>query len=89
MEPIKLTEEELTKFADIQAKNNAIANQLGSLELTKLQVENRRAEILVFLNELREEETVFGKELSEKYGDGSIDLQTGEFLPAPAPETAE
>ena len=89
MEPIKLTEEELTKFADIQAKNNAIVNQLGSLELTKLQVENHRAEILVFLNELREEETVFGKELSEKYGDGSIDLQTGEFLPAPSPETAE
>jgi hypothetical protein len=89
MEPIKLTEEELTKFAEIQAKNNAVVNQLGNLELTKLQVENRRVEILNFLNELREEETTFGKELSEKYGDGNIDLQNGEFIPAPALETAE
>ncbi len=89
MEPIKLTEEELTKFAEIQAKNNAVVNQLGNLELTKLQVENRRVEILNFLNELREEENEFGKELTEKYGEGSIDLQTGEFLPTPALESAE
>lgn len=89
MEPIKLTEEELTKFAEIQAKNNAVVNQLGNLELTKLQVENRRVEILNFLNELREEENGFGKELTEKYGEGSIDLQTGEFLPTPTLETAE
>lgn len=89
MEPIKLTEEELNKFAEIQAKNNAVVNQLGNLELTKLQVENRRVEILNFLNELREEENEFGKELTEKYGEGSIDLQTGEFLPTPALETAE
>ena len=89
MEPIKLTEEELTKFAEIQAKNNAVVNQLGNLELTKLQVENRRVEILNFLNELREEENEFGKELTEKYGEGSINLQTGEFLPTPVLETAE
>ncbi len=89
MEPIKLTEEELNKFAEIQAKNNAVVNQLGNLELTKLQVENRRVEILNFLNELREEENEFGKELTEKYGEGSIDLQTGEFLPTPVLETAE
>ena len=89
MEPIKLTEEELTKFAEIQAKNNAVVNQLGNLELTKLQVENRRVEILNFLSELRGEENEFGKELTEKYGEGSIDLQTGEFLPTPALEIAE
>ena len=89
MEPIKLTEEELSKFAEIQTKNNVVVNQLGNLELTKLQVENRRVEILNFLNELREEENEFGKELTEKYGEGSIDLQTGEFLPTPALETAE
>ena len=89
MEPIKLTEEELNKFAEIQAKNNAVVDQLGNLELTKLQVENRRVEILKYLSDLREEETVFGKELSSKYGDGSIDLQNGEFIPAPALETAE
>jgi|688.fasta_scaffold235726_2 hypothetical protein len=89
MEPIKLTEEELTKFAQIQAKNNAVVTQLGNLELTKLQVENRRVEILNFLSELREEENEFGKELSAKYGDGSIDLQSGEFIPAPVLESAE
>jgi hypothetical protein len=89
MEPIKLTEEELNKFVEIQAKNNVVVNQLGNLELTKLQVENRRVEILNFLSALREEETAFGKELSEKYGEGSIDLQNGEFIPILATETNE
>ena len=36
--------------------------------------------------ELKEEEQTFGKELSDKYGNGSIDLEKGEFIPGPAAE---
>jgi hypothetical protein len=86
MEPIKMTTEEIEKFQSIQQKNNLVVNELGAIELAKLQIERRRTEALNFLTSLREEEQTFGKELSEKYGDGSIDLEKGEFLPAPSAE---
>ena len=82
MEPIKMTTEEIEKFQSIQQRNNLVVNELGTIELAKLQIERRREEALSFLSSLREEEQTFGKELSDKYGDGSIDLEKGEFLPA-------
>jgi hypothetical protein len=86
MENTKLTAEELEKLQDIQQRNVAIANELGNLEITKLQVEARKAEILKFYNELKEEEQTLGKELSDKYGVGTINMEAGEFIPASAGE---
>jgi hypothetical protein len=86
MENTKLTVEEIEKLQEIQQKNAAVASELGNLEITKLQVEARKAEIVDFFNKLKEEEQSFGKELSEKYGNGSIDLEKGEFIPAPSAE---
>jgi hypothetical protein len=86
MENTKLTIEEVEKLQEIQQKNAAVATELGNLEITKLQVEARKAEVVEFFNKLKEEEQAFGKELSEKYGNGSIDLEKGEFIPAPSAE---
>jgi hypothetical protein len=86
MENSKLTIEEVEKLQEIQQKNAAVASELGNLEITKLQVEARKAEVVEFFNKLKEEEQAFGKELSEKYGNGSIDLEKGEFIPAPSAE---
>ena len=86
MENTKLTVEEIEKLQEIQQKNAAVASELGNLEITKLQVEARKAEVVEFFNKLKEEEQAFGKELSEKYGNGSIDLEKGEFIPAPSAE---
>jgi hypothetical protein len=80
MENTKLTIEEVEKLQEIQQKNAAVANELGNLEVTKLQIEARRVEIIEYFNNLKTEEQTFGKELSEKYGNGSIDLEKGEFI---------
>ena len=86
MENTKLTPEEVAKLQEIQQKNAVIVSELGNLEITKLQMESRRANAIEFLNSLREEEQTFGKELSDKYGNGSIDLENGEFIPTPTAE---
>jgi len=86
MENTKLTAEEIGKLQEIQQKNAAVVSELGNLEITKLQVEARKAEVVEFFNKLKEEEQAFGKELSEKYGNGSIDLEQGEFIPTPSAE---
>jgi hypothetical protein len=80
MENTKLTIEEVEKLQEIQQKNAAVANELGNLEVTKLQIEARRNEIIEYFNNLKTEEQALGKELSDKYGNGSIDLEKGEFI---------
>jgi hypothetical protein len=84
MENTKLTIEEVEKLTKIQQDNAAVASELGNLEITKLQIEARKNEVVEYFNKLKEEEQAFGKELSEKYGNGSIDLEKGEFIPAQA-----
>jgi hypothetical protein len=82
----KLTSEEIEKLQEIQQKNAAVATELGNLEITKLQLEARKGDVIKFYNDLKEEEQTLGKELSDKYGNGSIDLEKGEFIPGPAAE---
>lgn len=82
MENTKLTVEEVEKLQDIQQKNAAVARELGNLEITKLQIEARREEIIKYFTELKQEEVTFGKELSDKYGNGTIDLEKSEFIPS-------
>lgn len=89
MENQKLTQEELQSINELQQKNNAVVAELGQIELTRMAVESRRANAEAYLAELRKEEEEFGKTLSDKYGAGSIDLESGEFVPAPAEETTE
>jgi len=78
----KLTRKELDTLKEIQQKNAAVVNELGNLEVTKLQLEARKVEIIKFYNDLKEEEAAFGKTLSEKYGIGTINIDKGEFVPA-------
>jgi len=82
MEPIKLTKEELEKLVELQKKSTAVVQEFGNVEIMKLQVEARKEELVTFYTQVKEDERTFGKELSEKYGDGTIDIEKGEFLPA-------
>ena len=78
----KLTQEEIEKLQEIQQQNQAVALEFGNLELTKIQIETRREELVKYLSELRTSEQEFGKILYDKYGNGTIDLEKGEFIPA-------
>ena len=81
MESIKLTVEEVEQLQSIQQKYNAVVTELGNIEFAKINLESRKEEVLTYLSELKSEEQALGKELSEKYGVGSINLEKGEFTP--------
>jgi hypothetical protein len=82
MEPIKLTEEELEKLVSLQRKSAGVTQEFGNIEIMKLQVEARKNELVAFYNQVKEDELTFGKELSEKYGDGTINIEKEEFIPS-------
>jgi hypothetical protein len=81
MESTKLTQEEIQQLQEIQQQNQSLALEFGNLELTKIQIENRYDELVEFHTQLKSKEQEIGKELSEKYGNGTIDLEKGEFIP--------
>ena len=81
MEPKKLTQEEVTKLKDLQSQFQELVIILGNLEVQTMDINLRKEELKNSLTSLKQQETVLAKELEEKYGNGSISLDTGEFLP--------
>ena len=82
MENTKLTQEEVQSLQELQQQRQAVALEFGTLELTQIELDNRREELENFYSELKNKEQQLGKELSDKYGNGSIDLENGEFIPS-------
>ena len=82
MEPTKLTEEEITQLQNIQQSQSSLIQELGEISLIEFNLKLRKDKAENFLNDLRVQEEQIGKELNEKYGNGSINLSTGEFIPS-------
>jgi hypothetical protein len=75
-----LTQEEITQLKAIQEKRFQLTEQFGIIEL-RIQEYNLQKEHLVGeLKKLRQEEITAGENLQKKYGDGSINLEKGEFV---------
>ena len=82
MESTKLTTEELQSLQEIQQSNAALINELGQISLAEINIKARKDNAQKFLTELREKEQTVAKELEEKYGVGTVNLDKGEFTPA-------
>jgi hypothetical protein len=67
----KLTTEELDEVKKIRSSYNDLAISLGELEIEK-------ARLLEFRKTLGDRELAIAKTLQDKYGEGSINLETGE-----------
>ena len=79
MESKKLSQEELKQLTELQEKRNQITFNLGKVDIQKAILEGQRNLIIEELTKLQEDESAVGKNLQEKYGDGNINLDTGEF----------
>jgi hypothetical protein len=86
MSTTKLTEEELQQVRDLRDKYANITARLGQLKAEQILVNNQLgvlAELEIkftdeYLNLHTEEET-FAAQITEKYGVGNIDVESGEF----------
>ena len=93
---IKFTEEELNGLQAVRTDYLNIQNEFGSLRVRKLQleqqveaIENREVELEGLYNQVRENETTLAKSLNEKYGQGNLNVETGEFTPETTEKTEE
>tara|TARA_B110000977_G_C11062449_1_gene486503 strand:+ start:1986 stop:2240 length:255 start_codon:yes stop_codon:yes gene_type:complete len=77
-EKIKLSEEELKVLQGFQDEQNQITFELGNVDIQNAILEGQRSTVLGKLADLQEKSNKTAKELQDKYGDGNINLDTGE-----------
>ena len=87
-EETKFTEEELKQVKEIQDSYFDIQNQFGQLSLAKLRLNQQLEGLDNSENDLNEKftkiqtnEKTFLDGITEKYGEGSLDPETGVFTP--------
>jgi len=78
-ETITLTEQELNNLKLIQEKGNQLMMKFGEIEMSIQILELQKDRLVESLQELKEKETTYGQILQDKYGNGNINTETGEF----------
>ena len=77
----KLSEKELQPLKEYQEKINIIIVSLGKLDLQINSLENTKKNLIKEYQELETSQQKTALELQDKYGEGNIDLESGEFTP--------
>ena len=86
---IKFTEDELKSISEIQSTYNQVTMAMGQLSISRLSLDDREKNLISTLSDTRTKEQELAKELNDKYGRGTLDIESGEFTPTPEEETTE
>jgi hypothetical protein len=78
---VQLTSEELKSLEEQGGKMDKLTLDLGQIDIQKAILEGKRNEILEKIASIQGSSNKIAKELQDKYGDGNINLETGEFTP--------
>ena len=92
-EEVKFTEEELKQVQNIQASYQNVQNQFGQLKMAQLRLDQQQDSLLEeneklekTLKDVQDKERKFLDSITEKYGQGTLNPETGVFTPV---ETTE
>jgi hypothetical protein len=80
MENKKLTQEELQQISSLKEEFNNLINAAGVIEFQLLELELEKENIKQQLINSKNKEVEIMNSLVEKYGNGSVSLETGEFI---------
>ncbi len=82
METKVLTQEEITQLKAVQQERYSIVDKFGTIEIQFQELESAKQNLKLDYEKLKQREEVLGKQLQAKYGDGTINLEKGEFVSA-------
>ena len=88
-EEIKYTEEELKSLGDLQQSYQRITNSYGQIALAKHNLEEQEAAVKSEFENTRQQEQKLLNSITEKYGPGQLNPQTGVFTPAPVEDSSQ
>ena len=77
----KFTEEELKQVQIIQQSYQNIQIQFGQLKMNQIRLDEQEVELEDSLKNIQSEEKKFLDGITEKYGEGTLNQETGVFTP--------
>ena len=80
-EEVKFNEEELKRVQSIQRSYASVQNQFGQVKMTQVRLDEQEVELEETLKSIQDEEKKFLDGITEKYGQGSLNPETGVFTP--------
>ncbi len=75
----KLDPQEVQQIKDIQSQQQVLIEKFGQLEYQIQSLELQKETLVESLDKLRIKETELAKNLTDKYGDGVINIENGTF----------
>tara|TARA_R110002020_G_scaffold456751_2_gene673401 strand:+ start:472 stop:726 length:255 start_codon:yes stop_codon:yes gene_type:complete len=81
MDKIKLTEDEIKDLTDVRTDFQKTTLIIGETEIGIMNLKGRKEDLIATLRKLDEKQSELAKKLEDKYGKGSISLDTNEFTP--------
>ena len=95
-EEVKFNEEELKQVQNIQNSYVKIQNKFGQVKMAKLRLDKQEHDLAQQENDLEEnlkslqdEEKKFLDNITEKYGQGTLNPETGVFIPVKSSNKSE
>tara|TARA_Y100000114_G_scaffold143444_1_gene150999 strand:- start:30 stop:317 length:288 start_codon:yes stop_codon:yes gene_type:complete len=85
-EEVKFTEEELTQVQNIRQEYVSIQQSFGQLKLAQINLDNQEIDLENALKNTQDKEQSFLDGITKKYGQGTLNPETGVFTPV---ETTE
>jgi uncharacterized protein (DUF3084 family) len=79
MEQVFLTKEEVKQLKDIQEQESTLITQFGQLEYQIQSLSLQKETLKKSITDIQLKSNNLGKELQDKYGEGNIDITSGEF----------
>ena len=79
--PQDYSKEELNQLKELRLQLNQTTFQLGQLYIEKTKLKKAEDDLKNQYKDIEEKEKSIAKSLSDKYGKGSVDLDSGTFTP--------
>ena len=80
--PTSFSKQELKEIKDLRLSLDTVTFQLGRISVERIKLEEAKNNLKNQLKTLETKEASIAKKLSSKYGKGSIDIETGTFIPS-------
>ena len=77
-----LSQEEISQLKELKETFKNLTEVSGVVEMQNYNIQIKKEQLKLSLQGLQQREADLAKVLEDKYGQGSISLETGEFLPS-------
>tara|TARA_R110002012_G_scaffold149825_2_gene309159 strand:- start:1780 stop:2073 length:294 start_codon:yes stop_codon:yes gene_type:complete len=79
--PISIPSNDIDKIKKLQVDLSNLNSKFGQLTINKIKLEEEEELLKKELSSILKEEANIAKTFTDKYGKGSLDIETGEFTP--------